>query len=409
VASDTMVFISYARSDGEPFANELRQRLLNEPGIALWQDRIRMAPGDFEQQIKQAIDSAQYLVVVVTPGSVRSEWVEKEWRYARENGVCICPIKPTFSSAAIDSELTELRASWPRWMQQIQTFDFEGYWRLFVAVLQSPCLATRTPFLAPSLPANFVRRGSESGRIIDGILDGEHKNPSGNKVVLYGSGGFGKTTLALNVCHDEDVFTACDGGVLWATLGAEPSPISELTKIYAALTGERPQFATLDDAMFGVSQKLAGKRCLMVIDDVWEDGHLRPFLQGGEQCSRLITTRRFNIAVSEAEGPRRVNVAELNPDEAREVLTARLEPPPALLPGFGRLATRLGEWPLLLQLANRTLLEQVALGDSIEGALNWANDMYDRLGVVAFDRENATAREHAIAITIELSLGLLKQ
>jgi hypothetical protein len=409
MARETVVFISYARSDGESFANELEQRLRQEPDIALWRDRIRMAPGDFEQQIRQAIDSAEYLVVVLTPGALRSEWVEKEWRYARENGVCICPVKPAFESPSMESEVKELLAKWPRWMQQIQIFDFEGYWRRFVAVLQSPCQATKVPFLASSLPGNFVRRPAEAGRIVDGILDGGRKNPSGKRVVVYGSGGFGKTTLALDVCHNEDVFMACDGGVLWATVGAEPSPISELTKIYAALTGERPQFATLDDATFGVAQKLAGKRCLMVVDDVWEDEHLRPFLQGGEQCSRLITTRRFNIAVQEADAQSRVNVAEMKTGEAWDVLTARLEPPPGLRAEFERLAARLGEWPMLLQLANRTLLEQVALGDNIEGALNWANAMYDKMGVVAFDRQDATAREQAIAKSVELSLSLLRE
>ena len=238
------VFISYARSDGEPFANELSRRLADEFGIAVWQDRIRMAPGDFEQQIRQAIESAPYLVVVVTPGALRSEWVEKEWRQARQNGVCICPFKPTFSSEVIEAEYRELRAKWPRWMQQINTWDFEGYWREFVNVLQSPCKATRTPLLARSLPPNFVKRPSESGRIIDGLLDGGRGNPSGKVVVLYGSGGFGKTTLARSVGHDEDVLAAFDGGVLWATLGKEPSVIAELTAMHAVLTGERPQFAT---------------------------------------------------------------------------------------------------------------------------------------------------------------------
>jgi hypothetical protein len=409
-------FISYARLDGVPFASELSQRLQTELGISVWQDRIRMGPGDFEQQIKQAIDSAEYLVVVITPGALRSQWVEKEWRYARENGVCICPIQPKFPSASMELEVKELRAKWPRWMQQIQTFDFEGYWKRFVAVLQSPCQATRAPFLARSLPANFVGRPSQHLRIINGILDDGHKTPSGKTVVLYGSGGFGKTTLALNVCHDEDVFAVCDGGILWATLGAEPKPISELTTIYAALTGERPQFATLDDAMIAVSQKLEGKRCLMVIDDVWQDDHLAPFLQGGEQSSRLITTRRFDIALDHTVQECQVNVAELTPAEAQEVLTARLLPPPpappptpALLFSFRQLAARFGEWPLLLQLANRTLYGQVARGRSVEDALKSANELYDKMGVVAFDRGNATAREQAVAKTVELSLGQLNE
>jgi TIR domain/NB-ARC domain len=396
------VFISYARSDGEPFANELSQRLQSEFGISVWQDRISMAPGDFEQQIRQAIELARYLVVVVTPGALRSGWVEKEWRQARQNGICICPFKPSFSSPSTELEYRELRAKWPRWMQQINTWDFEGYWKEFVNVLQSPCQATRTPFLARSLPPNFVKRPLEAARIIDGLLDNGRANPSGKMVALYGSGGFGKTSLALSVGHDEDVLAACDGGVLWATLGKEPRVIDELTAMHAALTGERPRFTTVDDAIVAVSEKLVGKRCLMIIDDVWEDEHLRPFLESSRDCSRLFTTRRFDLAVHQVDDPsRRINVAELKSDEALAVLTQRITPSPASLPRFRQLAARLGEWPMLLQLVNATLLVRLARpGVSIEDALDWADAEYDSNGVGAFD---------SIAKSVESSLSLLKE
>ena len=80
---------------------------------------------------------------------------------------------------------------------------------------------------------------------------------------------------------------------------------------------------------------------------------------------------------------------------------------PATLVRFRSLAQRLGEWPLLLQLANRWLYEQVARKATVERALDFANQVYDRLGVVAFDRRNAAARDEAIGKTVELSLGLL--
>ena len=162
MARDTLVFISYARAD-EQYATELMARLANEPDIAPWQDRISMRPGDFEGQIKEGIDAAQYFVLVMTPAALRSPWVEKEWRYARENGRCICPIKPTFDAPSIEDELDALRKTLPVWMQKIQTYDFDRYWKRFVAVLQSPCQATRAPFLAASLPSNFVHRASGPG------------------------------------------------------------------------------------------------------------------------------------------------------------------------------------------------------------------------------------------------------
>ena len=92
MARETPVFVSYARAD-EHYATELLSRLAKEPDIAPWQDRIRMSPGDFEDQIKAGIDSSEYLVLVMTPAALRSPWVEQEWRYARENGRCIVRMK----------------------------------------------------------------------------------------------------------------------------------------------------------------------------------------------------------------------------------------------------------------------------------------------------------------------------
>ena len=403
--SPTPVFISYARAD-EHYATDLMDRLSKEPDIAPWQDRIRMNAGDFEDQIRKGIDSSEYFVLVLTPAALRSSWVQREWRYARENGRCIVPIKPTFDSAAVDAELDSLRRTLPVWMQNTQTYDFDKYWKRFVGVLQSPCQATRAPFLAGDLPRNFVQRPGDFRRIVDAVLDVDHKNPSGNTVVVHGPGGFGKTTLALSVCHDPDVFMACDGGVLWVTLGEQPSIASELERMYAALTGERPGFKDQEDAMFEVAKRLEGKRCLVVIDDVWSGSDLKPFLHGAASCSRLITTRVFNVAL--ATDARRINIGAPEPEEAERILTAGIAVPNDRGSRVHLLAERLKRVPLLLQLANRTLREQLALGQSFDAAFDWALRQYTELGVVAFDDRNAVARSDAIRNTVEVSLGFLK-
>jgi len=89
------VFISYRRSDGEEFATQLRKRLeREEPEITLWQDRARMEGGrGWWKQITDALDAVQFMVLVMTPDAMKSEVVRKEWRYARQQGVCIYPVK----------------------------------------------------------------------------------------------------------------------------------------------------------------------------------------------------------------------------------------------------------------------------------------------------------------------------
>ena len=57
-----------------------------------------------------------------------------------------------------------------------------------------------------------------------------------------------------------------------------------------------------------------GRRCLLVIDDVWDRAHLRPFVRGGKGCTRLITTRSFAIAdEAVADEAGRVAVDEMTP------------------------------------------------------------------------------------------------
>jgi hypothetical protein len=45
------------------------------------------------KQITDAIDSVEFLVLVMTPAAMASGIVQKEWRYARQQGVCVYPVK----------------------------------------------------------------------------------------------------------------------------------------------------------------------------------------------------------------------------------------------------------------------------------------------------------------------------
>src|SRR5512142_2971550 len=108
------VFISYARSDGEAFATALRERL-EAASIPLWQDRVGEEGGrDWWLQITQALDQVEFMVLIMTPRAMQSEMVRKEWRYARQRGVCVYPLK-----GAPDLDF----ASMPRWIRDSHFYD----------------------------------------------------------------------------------------------------------------------------------------------------------------------------------------------------------------------------------------------------------------------------------------------
>ena len=75
------IFISYARSDGEEFARNLRRRLIDEYSFSVWQDRTEIEVGKaWWQQIETALISKhiEYLVLVITKAKMESEMMCKE-------------------------------------------------------------------------------------------------------------------------------------------------------------------------------------------------------------------------------------------------------------------------------------------------------------------------------------------
>jgi hypothetical protein len=246
----------------------------------------------------------------MTPAAMQSEMTRKEWRYARQRGVNVYPIK-----GCRDTELDY--TSLPNWMRKAHFFDLDREWETFVNYLKSDREPKRIPFMAPDLPEGFIQRPREFEQLMARLVDPTHENPIAITTALQGAGGYGKTTLAIALCHDDRVIDAFDDGILWVTLGQNPNVVAELTKLYKALTGDQPAFVDEKDAELKLREKLENRNCLLVIDDVWQGWRLKPFLQGGKKtCARLITTRRMDL-VTDA---RPVHVDEMTTQEAVALL-----------------------------------------------------------------------------------------
>ena len=93
-ASDPTVFLSYARTDVQ-VAREVAKRL-RQQGIAVWLDvesiKSLKAGQNWEQTIRQALLSADVVVVLVTPNSLESSWVAHEWTAAFRQSRLVIPV-----------------------------------------------------------------------------------------------------------------------------------------------------------------------------------------------------------------------------------------------------------------------------------------------------------------------------
>jgi hypothetical protein len=209
---------------------------------------------------------------------------------------------------------------------------------------------------APENPGWWVSRPRELAAVVDALTDGRAM-AVGITTGLYGAGGFGKTTLALMACADQQVRDLFGDRVYPVTLGRDLRGLATV----AAKINDVIKLVSGTDATF-TDPRLAGQ-CLgrlldsgpsrlLVLDDVWEPEQLAPFTDGGKRCVRLVTTRVPELLTGRGAA---VLVDQMTCEQARVLLTAGL-PPLDEAVAAGLLAVT-GRWPLLLRLVNRILAD----------------------------------------------------
>lgn len=290
-----------------------------------------------------------------------------------------------------------------------------GVTKVVPAVFQSPPELERPkPFMVEDVPPDFVPRPQEFDALLSTLLSGKGGKAPDLTVALCGTGGFGKTTLAKALCHDTRVQEAFVDGILWVTLGENPGNIvGKIEDLIYTLSHERPGFAGLDAASAHLATLFAERDLLLVIDDVWHASHLRPFLQRGKRCVRLITTRDRSLLPL---GTQYIQVDAMHPEEALKLLSSHLNNTTNTSMALKDIQTlrtlvgRLGEWPLLLALVNGVLRDRVyAYHQSLSDALIFVNTALNQLGLTAFDYRKEQERNLAVKATLQVSFGLLKE
>lgn len=85
------VFISYSRKD-LAFVERLAADL-KSAGLDIWYDVSKLGGGSrWRAEIENALHTSQYVVVVLSPDSIKSEWVEREFLYSSDLNLKIIPL-----------------------------------------------------------------------------------------------------------------------------------------------------------------------------------------------------------------------------------------------------------------------------------------------------------------------------
>lgn len=412
------VFLSHSSAD-KPAVEALAYRLRAQ-GIEPFLDKWHLVPGEpWQEALEKALDQSLTCAVFLGPEEL-GPWQNEEMRSALDDRVRNGDFRviPVLLPGALKPGREEI----PRFLRRLTWVDFrdglddEGaFHRLLSGIRgQAPGPGAAVPLarsyrsMAPPREAFVHRR--EYDLAVEALVSGAagaRGGAAGLFVGLRGAGGFGKTALAQAVCWDDRVLAAYPDGVLWTTMGEDVDPAGRLSRVRDLIrwwkNEDPPTFETVGAAGAHLREALKGRRVLLVVDDVWKPEDVTP-LQGLEAGAALLVTTR-DVRTLPAERTL-IEIDAMASPEAVTLLGAEL--PEGQKAGLAALASRLGEWPLLLKIVNRQLRELVGEdGLTVEQALREIGEALDAEGLTVFDQGDAEGRHQAVARTLEVSFKRL--
>ncbi|ANZ43235.1 hypothetical protein BBK82_34075 [Lentzea guizhouensis] len=284
-----------------------------------------------------------------------------------------------------------------------------------------PALSTTTaqvgeppvvPLQLPAVPGLFTGRVSALTELDRALVTGTGGSPAeagrGATAVVAtigGTGGIGKTWLALNWAHRN--LHRFPDGQLWVDLRGfspgEPKQAADvLAEFLAALGVDRDrQPQDLDARAALYRTHTTGKRMLVLLDNAATPEQVVPLLPGGDSCTVLVTSRHRLPALLARHGAHPVHLDVFTSTEARTLLDGALGGAPAVV--AERVVTELtglcGGLPLALGLVAARIRSNSGL----------AGDIVDDLRELGLDALDSDAPDASLPTILSYSLRRLTE
>ena len=234
-------------------------------------------------------------------------------------------------------------------------------------------------------------------------------------LTITGTGGFGKTTTVISLCHYPVVNKHFTDGFVFIELGPQAAdPSIKLRDIYNLLSGEQ---CGINIVIQKINQLTSDyyHNLLVIIDDVWHVEDAEPLVKAFSNCKTILTTRMNDIE-QYIPSKQSVTIGPMTQHEAITLLTSGVIDSSQLSQEDVNLLDELAQdvhlWPLLLSLIRGHLshnLKQYHL--SYHKAIQNVQAKLHHKGLTAFDKNNIEAinksRNLAVKTCIEITLELL--
>jgi len=368
------VFLSHSSKDKE-FVKELYRRLTRD-GVSCFFDIESIGWGDnWVRALERALDECKDVVFVLSPDFCNSEWVEVE----RTSSIADDPSGLKRKVRPLMLRDCSHLPTFPRFLKHVQTIDVstnslfdENYPRIcreLGGVPGADLFAADRSKLPPvyplperhrmpyhSLGEKFVGRVGAIWELYDSLFHDSTTVLQGTGVVA-GTGGLGKTQLAIEYAHRFG--SVYPGGMYW--VDADRGILELVTQISTAAGVEVDAKADEAEQVAQLWRGLNARNlpCLVILDNLPENVALRPYLATTGRVHTVITTRRRDL------GYTTVRLPVLSVEESVQLLNSGQRQ-------FGQsaeaLAERLGGLPLALELSKSYLnyRNDLGIGDLID-------------------------------------------
>ncbi|KAJ1699197.1 hypothetical protein LUZ63_007709 [Rhynchospora breviuscula] len=157
-----------------------------------------------------------------------------------------------------------------------------------------------------SQTSSFVEQSDVIGRdkdrdfIIETLISEKCTSKDVSVLPIVGMAGIGKTTLAQLVFNDNRVETSFEIRI-WVSVGDDFDVMKICRSILESVTQKECLFSQLDLCQRKIRETLQGKRCLLVLDDVWNEDILKwegfrsVFTSVAKRSVILVTTRSADV------------------------------------------------------------------------------------------------------------------
>lgn len=197
---------------------------------------------------------------------------------------------------------------------------------------QSPPAGAAPPFVPrqlPAPPAHFVGRDAELA-VLDKMLASQAEPRTTMPLsVICGTGGVGKTWLALRWAHSRRQHFP-DGQLFADLRGFTPSgepadPFMVIRGFLDTLGVDPGRIPAASDAQAALYRSLlADRRMLVVLDNTRDTEQILPLLPGTPTCTVVITSRGQLTGLTASHQVTHLTVNGFDPTTARELLAGRL-------------------------------------------------------------------------------------